>query len=190
MLKASKIKDLELLEELCRNGEIDLFFGDESHFCSEGYVPRGWQFPNERVSIAVEKGFKINCLALINRNSTCIWKTTTENINGQFVVDFFNDFAAKLTKETFVVLDNASFHKSKLVKANIEKWQQKGLFIFYIPPYSPELNIAETLWRILKTLELRPQDYTTLQTLTNRLEERLDAIGKKWSIKFSEFNHK
>ncbi|MDR2691740.1 MAG: transposase [Dysgonamonadaceae bacterium] len=26
--------------------------------------------------------------------------------------------------------------------------EQRGLFLFYIPPYSPHLNISETLWRI------------------------------------------
>lgn len=174
---------------MSRRGLIDLYFGDESHFCSEGYVPRGWQFADEQVSVEVAKGFKTNCLGLINRDCKCVWKTTKTNINSQFVVDFLDDFANTLVKDTFVVLDNASIHKSKLMQAQMAKWQEKGLYIFFLPPYSPELNIAETLWRILKTLELRPQDYKTDQTLTDRLTNRLETIGNKWTIKFTEFNH-
>jgi transposase len=29
-------------------------------------------------------------------------------------------------------------------------WQERGLLLFYLPPYSPHLNIAEVLWRKLK----------------------------------------
>ncbi|MEY8685153.1 transposase [Bacteroides sp. AN502(2024)] len=29
-------------------------------------------------------------------------------------------------------------------------WEAKGLFLFFLPTYSLNLNIAETLWRILK----------------------------------------
>ncbi|WP_440432814.1 transposase, partial [Prevotella sp.] len=29
-------------------------------------------------------------------------------------------------------------------------WEKRGLFLFYLPLYSPELNPAEILWRILK----------------------------------------
>jgi transposase len=142
------------------------------------------------VDIKVERGFKINCFAMISRQSKCIYKTSFTNINGQFIVDMLNKFADTLHKETVLVLDNASFHKSKAVKERLEEWQEKGLYIFYLPPYSPELNIAETLWRILKTLEIRPQDYLSQETLHERLKERLDNIGEKWAISFSKYNHK
>ncbi|WP_291598695.1 transposase [Bacteroides sp.] len=49
-----------------------------------------------------------------------------------------------------MVLDNASVHRNKKIKELRSLWEQRGLFIFYLPPYSPQLNIAETLWRILK----------------------------------------
>ena len=41
-----------MLEGLSRRGLIDLYFDDERHFCSQGYVPRGWQFADEQVSIS------------------------------------------------------------------------------------------------------------------------------------------
>lgn len=173
------------MKDLARQGHVDLFFGDESHFCSEGYVPRGWQFRDEKVAILVEKGFKINCFAMINAKNDCHYTTTLANINGQFIVNVLDKFAETVTKETFLVLDNASIHKSKLVKAQLERWQESGLFIFFIPPYCPELNIAETLWRMLKTLEIRPQDYKDQDTLFARLTERLDSLGEKWRIFFS-----
>ncbi|WP_338045584.1 transposase [Paraprevotella xylaniphila] len=41
-------------------------------------------------------------------------------------------------------------HRNKKIKELHPIWEKRGLFLFYLPPYSPQLNISETLWRILK----------------------------------------
>ena len=79
-------------------------------------------------------------------------KKHRNSVNSTFVVDFLDNFVETIQKKTFIVLDNATMHKSKLMQAQMEKWQEKGLFIFFLPPYPPKFNITETLWRILKTL--------------------------------------
>jgi hypothetical protein len=43
-LYAYKTRKLQELEMLYARGEINLFYGEESHVCTEGYVPYGWQF--------------------------------------------------------------------------------------------------------------------------------------------------
>ncbi len=142
--------DLRELEKLEEQGLIDLFYGDQTHVSSEGYVPYGWQFPDEEVSILVEKAYKINCLSLINRQNQCFWTTNEENIDALFMCNFLDDLSLKIRKETFVALDNAPIHKARIIKERIPFWQNRGLFIFFLPKYSPHLNLAETLWRMMK----------------------------------------
>jgi hypothetical protein len=101
---------------LSNEGKIDLFYGDESHVCTQGYVPYGWQFADEEVCILSEKAERINCLAMINRQSKCYWATTQESINAKFVLEYLEDFSFKIHNETVVVLDNASVHKAKIIK--------------------------------------------------------------------------
>ena len=60
---------------------------------------------------------------------------------GQVLMLAVAKWSASLHKPTVVVLDNASFHKSKIFKANIAKWANRGLTLLYLPPYSPQLNI-------------------------------------------------
>ena len=84
-----------------------MYYGDESHICTEGYVPYGWQFPNEQVCILSERSKRMNCFAMIDRNSKCFHFTTMENMNAQKIVDFFEEFSFSIKKETFIVLDNA-----------------------------------------------------------------------------------
>lgn len=41
MLYQDRLERLRILEELARQGQIDLFYGDESQVSREGYVPYG-----------------------------------------------------------------------------------------------------------------------------------------------------
>ena len=53
------------------------------------------------------------------------------------------DLIPKLPNNSVVVTDNASFHKSPLLKTMIE---QAGHILEYLPPYSPDLNPIEPKW--------------------------------------------
>jgi transposase len=75
---------------------------------------------------------------------------TEENIDTGFVLGFLENFSFEIKRITFVVLNNARIHKTKAIMERIPYWQKRGLYLFFLPPYSPHLNIAETLWRKLK----------------------------------------
>lgn len=176
------------LEKLSEAGLIDLFYGDESRVSSEGYVPYGWQFPGETVAIYVEKGHKVNIWGLISRKSACRWATTQQNITGQFVMEQLDNLSLVIKKETFVVLDNASVHHAKLFQDRQPVWQQRGLYLFFLPTYSPHLNIAETMWRKLKMEWLVPEDYLEKDSLLYAVNRCMANIGTHLKINFSLFN--
>jgi transposase len=85
-------------------------------------------------------------------------------------------------------LDNASVHKSRSIIERIPFWQRRGLFIIYLPPYSPHLNIAETVWRKLKKEWLNPEDYLEKDKLFYAANRWLAALGTQVCIKFCHFN--
>lgn len=185
-----KVEKLAELEKLSKTGLIDLFYGDESHVCSEGYVPYGWQFPDEKVCILSEKGHKINCFGLINRSGHFHWATTEESIDSLFVKEFLDDLSLKIKKDTFLVLDNASIHKAKIIDQCLPVWEKRGLFVFYLPPYSPHLNLAETVWRKMKAEWIDPEDYLEKDSLFYAVNRFLANLGKNVKINFSDFNLK
>lgn len=176
------------MEKLSQAGLIDLFYGDESQVSIEGYVPYGWQFPGESVFVPSEKGARINCFALINRQCVCHWKTTEKIIDTHFVFEQLESLAFSIRKYTVVVLDNAPVHTAKIIRQRIPVWQKKGLFIFFLPPYCPHLNIAEVIWRNLKKFWLQPQDYFDKEQLFFTVNRALASIGGQLKIQFSNFN--
>ena len=184
---AVRKESLLLLEKSSEKGEIDLYYGDESRVCEEGYVPYGWQFKDEKVAVRVAKGKTLNCFGLLSRQNDLIFNTTEKNIDADYILGQLENFSYRIGKPTVVVLDNASVHTAKKIKERSEYWQQRGLYIFYLPPYSPHLNIIERLWKELKARWLRPSDYETPDQLFYAVWAALATVGTRLIINYGTF---
>lgn len=111
---------------------------------------------------------------------------TQESINADKVSDFLDKMSLQVRKRTFVVLDNATVHRNAKLKELRSIWESRGLFLFFLPPYSPELNLAETLWRILKGKWIRPMDYVSNDTLFYSANRALAAVGISLFVNYSK----
>ena len=180
---------LDELENLSESHLIDLYYADESRVSIEPCIPYGWQFPDEEVFMPTQKGNGLNCFALLTRRNQCLIETSHETVTSQFIFEQFEDLSWKLRKLTVIVLDNARIHTSQIIKERIKVWQQRGLYIFYLPRYSPHLNIVETLWRKLKYEWLSPTDYQSKENLFYQIRLALKAVGNSLFIRFSKFRH-
>ena len=63
--------------------------------------------------------------------------------------------------------------------------RDRGVFIFYLPTYSPHLNPIEILWRKMKYEWLRPKDYLSKQALSDAIIDILKGFGSNHKIRFS-----
>jgi transposase len=176
-------------ERLSARGAVDLYYGDEAGVSLEPNVPYGWQFADEEISMPSEKGAGINCFGLFTRSNKSWTATSERTIDAAFVVEQLERFSFSLSRLTVVVLDNARIHTGKKMGERIQAWQQRGLFVFYLPTYSPHLNIAETVWRKLKYEWLAAEDYESQGHLQYAVSLALAAFGKSLKIKFSGFKH-
>lgn len=177
------------LEELSETGRIDLYYADESRVSLEPCIPYGWQFADEEVFMPAAKGNGLNCLAILGRNNRCLIETTEQTINSRFIFERLESFSTELKTPTVIVLDNARIHTSQIIKERRKVWQARGLYLFYLPRYSPHLNIVETLWRKLKYEWLSPTDYQCKENLFYQIRLALTAVGQNLFIKFSKFRH-
>lgn len=150
-------------------------------------MPYGWQFPDEDVFVPVETRSGINCFAFLRRDNQCHFKVRQTPLDSQFIFEQLEELSLTIGKTTCVVLDNASIHRAKRIKARREVWQRRGLFIFYLPRYSPHLNIVETLWRKLKYEWLAPEDYESDGRLFYTVRQALAAVGTILKINFGNW---
>ena len=74
-----------------------------------------------------------------------------------------------LNKKYVLILDNAAWHKTKVVRNFIAK--HKNIKVEYIPPYSPELNPIETNWKVTRNNVTKSQFFRTIEDMQEALEE-------------------
>jgi transposase len=85
---------------------------------------------------------------------------------------------------TFIVLDNARIHHG-LDETITRQWMEKfHTSLYFLPPYRPELNMIEILWKQAKyhwrTFVTWPKEL-----LRNKISELLHAVGSKFKISFA-----
>jgi transposase len=181
---AEKKKELDELKEQAERGEIDLYFFDESGFCLVPYIPYAWQ--EKSVTIEIESGGKkrLNVLGFLSREHGLVAYTTEENVDGDVVIACIDAFIVDLTGKTVVVMDNSRFHTSAAVEAKIAEWQSKNLEIFYLPKYSPQLNLIEILWRFMKYEWVEWWAYKGWAYLVKYIEMIICGYGTEYEINF------
>lgn len=174
------------LSALAKKEHIDLCFYDESHFGLVPLVPYAWQRKGETVALPSFRGKYINVAGFYQTNNerkTYLFEQ--ETMNAEKLVKIFDDFAKSTKKKTVVILDNAPIHQSKLFQNNRKRWEDEDdLFLFFIPPYSPELNLIEILWRKIKYEWLSLSAYKDFETLKNELQNILQNQTQKYNINF------
>jgi len=179
-----KKDELELLKYLEDMGLIDLFYYDESGFCLTPYLPYAWQEEGEPIAIESSRSKRLNVLGFMNRQNEFQAHSIEGNVNSDVVIDCIDQFCQTVTKWTIIVMDNAGIHTSQAFEAQQEVWKTKNVELFFLPKYSPELNLIENLWRFIKYDWIDFEAYSSWKTYVNHIEEVLAGVGEKYIIKF------
>lgn len=167
---------------------IDLYFADESGFSMTPCLPYAWQKKGTPIEIFPQRDKKVNLFGIFRPDNVAVTYQANGNINSQFLISRIDDFCQFLEKPTVLVIDNAPVHRSKLFSGQLRRWEEKGLYVFFLPKYSPHLNIAETFWRKAKYEWLKPSDYFSFAKYKRKIKEIFNKIGIDYKIDFKELN--
>ena len=166
-------------------GDLNVYFADESGFSLTPYVPYGWQKVGRTDGIPSERSSRINVFGLMSRNNELESYYSSGSFTSELIIACIDNFFVSATKgRTVIIMDNASVHSSAAFKEKIEEWKEQDLFIFFLPRYSPHLNLIEILWRKIKYEWLKPADYENLKTLEEALKNILTGFGRDFFINF------
>ena len=167
-----------------------IIFGDGVHPTMATKISHGW----------IKKGTEKHVKTTASRTRLNIFgsirlghldETLTrqyETINGESIIDFLYKLRAQYSdyKQIHFILDGAGYHKSKIVT---EKAKELNIKIHILPPYSPNLNPIERLWKVMnehirnnyffssvKIFKERVDDFfqTTLPNIADSLDSRIN----------------
>lgn len=165
-------------------GELALCFFDESGFSPNPPLQSGWSLRGQTRACCPETHLqRVNVLGCLQKGVRLVWETVTHTVNREDVMAFFDRLADQVTKKTVVVLDNAQIHRGEPMREKQVEWEQKGLHLLYLPPYSPELNAIEILWKQAKYFWRRFVALSGL-ALQQEVETLMQGFGHEYTINF------
>jgi transposase len=164
---------------------FDLWYYDEAGFTLQPAVPYAWQRVGQRLELASAHGPRQNVLGFFTLHNQFQAFAFQGSIDSNTVIHCFDLFRQHQRKPALVVVDNAPIHTSEDFAEEIERWQKDDLYVKFLPPYCPELNLIELLWRKIKYEWLPLDAYQNFKTMTAALFEVLKGIGSKYRITFT-----
>lgn len=144
-----------------------------------GYSPTGHTPILEHAAQRPTPG--ITMISALNNQGLLRFEFHDGAVNSERFIGFMSDLVHDAQAKVFLIADNLKAHKSK----NVQEWlneHRSRIELFYLPPYSPELNPDEFVNRDLKTeLRRRPQSRSNgaLRALANEFMHSLCGMPNR-----------
>ena len=127
-----------------------IFFADEAGLRSDNHTGTTWA-PVGQTPIVKATGarFGFNMLSAVNAQGHFRFMTVQGTVTASVFRDFLKRLITGLERKVFLIVDGHPTHKAKLVKQFLADNKDR-IELFFLPPYSPELNPDELVWNNVK----------------------------------------
>ena len=165
---------LPRLEE-AREGKRRVFFVDASHFVLGSFLGMVWCFSRLFVRSASGRQ-RYNVLGAVEtRDHEMVTIRTTGSINADTILELIQKIGRLYpADEITLVMDNARYQYNRRVW---ELAKYLNIELLYLPPYSPNLNLIERVWRLVKSKCLRNKYYEDFATFRGEIDKFLDSLA-------------
>lgn len=142
------------IAEQARKITAEVWFCDESGLRSDYHAGTTWS-PRGQTPIVHSTGarYRLNMLSAVNRKGKMRFMIESGRLNAKVMCRFLERIMVGSRHPIFLILDGHPMHKSSIVRKKVESFKGR-LQLFFLPPYSPELNPDEGVWREVKANHL------------------------------------
>ena len=134
-----------------------IYWADETAVAEDGHWLRGYAPAGQTpVLAAPSKRYGLSMISAISNQGLVRFEFIEEAMNTELFIEFMEKLVADSPQKVFLILDNLKVHHAKAVTAWLDEHKAR-IEVFYLPPYSPEINPDEYLNRDFKTV-LRTSD--------------------------------
>lgn len=177
-------KDYPTIKREAKKEARSIYFGDEAGFHSTALYGGTWA-PKGKTPIIKSTGqrIKINCISALTNKGSLRFMLYEGNFNSERFLEFLKRLLHKQSQPVTLIVDGHSTHKTKLVKEFISSTNGK-LKLYYLPPYSPELNPDELVWNNAKqkVSKRKHQTQTNKTTFKEKVQKTMTEIQKNKTL--------
>jgi len=183
-------REFPQIKAIAKRQGAEVYFGDESGVRSDFHAGTTWA-PLGETPVVKKTGrrFSLNMISAISPRGAMRFMVTKERINSNVFLQFLKRLMVGASRPVFLIVDNVSTHKSKRVQEFVAQLQGR-LRLFYLPPYSPELNPDEYVWNDVKNHGVGRAMVSTTKDLSSAVISRLRHLQRSPKIVRSFFQSK
>jgi transposase len=129
----------------------DIYFGDAAHIRSDHHAGRTWGKKGETPIVeATGARHGISLISAITSKGKMRFMIKEKGgVNASLFIEFLKRLVVGTTRPIFLIVDRGPAHRAKKTMAFVETLGGK-LKLFFLPPYSPDRNPDELVWKHLK----------------------------------------
>ena len=166
--KADAAKQKEFLKFLkklksTKNPTDKLYYGDGTHPQHNSLPSYGWLPRGEEVALKSNTGRqRVNISGVLDAETHEVLVQEHVRLNAETTIEFFKFIERHNpnSKKIYIILDNAGYYKGEKIRVYL---RTSRIRILFLPPYAPNLNLIERLWKFFKKQVLYNQYYPTFQ---------------------------
>jgi transposase len=160
---------------------LKLYYLDECGFAPSLPTGYSWCLPGQRKRVKYEypQGRRVNALAAYAPDGPAPWLDALpfeRTLTSDDLLAYLEGRLPPAVVPRVVVLDNASLHVSQVTKAARPGLAKLGIYLYYLPPYSPELNEIEPVFKQVKHHEIPKRSHTSKAELRESVEQGFDSF--------------
>jgi transposase len=144
-------EDYPEIKALARKVRATIFFEDESGVRSDYHAGTTWA-PKGVTPVVERTGQRVSCnmLSAVAARGLMRFMATTSRVTTDVFIDFCRRLIKGAKRPIFLIVDGHPTHRAKRTREFVESTNGK-LRLFFLPPYAPDLNPDELVWRHVKT---------------------------------------
>lgn len=166
-----------LLKENLQNNEA-IYFMDSVHPQYQARARYGWIKRGTEKTLPTNSGWKRkHIIGAIDISNLDVVQADKPKVNGEYIIEFLEKLEANTEgkDKVYLICDNAGYHKSKIVKEHLKN---SKIELIYLPPYSPNLNPIERLWKFMHSKTTINRYYENFEKFSEKIEQFFVDIAK------------
>jgi transposase len=144
-------RDYPKIKKLALKGKAEIYFEDEAGVRSDYHRGTTWAVRGDTPVIRTTGArFSMQMISAITARGKMKFMTHNGKVNAKVFCDFLKRLIHNAANKIFLIVDGHPVHRATSVKKFVQATKGK-LRLFYLPPYSPELNPDELVWNNVKS---------------------------------------
>jgi len=184
------------IKALARRQKADIYFGDAAHMRSDHHAGRTWGKKGETpVVLSTGARYRMSLIsAVTSRGHMRFMIKEKGGVNADVFIEFLRRLMVGSKNKIFLIVDRGPAHVAKKTKAFVASIGDR-LRLFYLPPYSPDRNPDELVWKHLKadtvgrasitSLDIFKQNVRSSMLSLQRNPEKIRAFFQKASLRYA-----